>query len=79
MHRTQTKLDKYARDFGLWRDWATINYQAAKKLFESGDPFRFFQAATLGHHALEMYPKSALNCIGQLRHKSRHKRNFGGI
>jgi hypothetical protein len=29
-------------------------------LFDSGDPFLYFPAATLGHHALEMYLKSAL-------------------
>jgi hypothetical protein len=54
------KLDKYARDFKLWRDWAAINYAAATTLFETHDPFLLFPAATLGHHALEMYLKSAL-------------------
>jgi hypothetical protein len=58
------KLDKYARDFELWRDWAAINYKAAKVLFATGDPFLLFPAATLGHHALEMYLKSALIANG---------------
>jgi len=57
-------LDKYARDSSLWRDWAAIDYRAAKTLFETGDPFLLFPAATLGHHALEMYLKSALIANG---------------
>jgi hypothetical protein len=57
---TLLKLDKYARDFALWRDWAAIDYKAATTLFETHDPFLLFPAATLGHHALEMYLKSAL-------------------
>jgi hypothetical protein len=31
----------------------------SKTLFETGDPFLLFPAATLGHHALEMYLKAA--------------------
>ena len=58
------KLDNYARDFELWRDWAAINYRAAITLFETNDPFLFFPAATLGHHALEMYLKSAMIANG---------------
>src|SRR5271170_5476357 len=58
------KLDNYARDFALWRDMAAINYRAAKTLFKTGDPFLLFPAATLGHHALEMYLKSALIANG---------------
>jgi HEPN domain-containing protein len=54
------KLDNYARDWRLWRNWAAIDHRAATTLFDSGDPFLFFPAATLGHHALEMYLKSAL-------------------
>jgi hypothetical protein len=57
---TYLQLDKYARDFRLWRDWAAIDYQAASILFGTHDPFLLFPAATLGHHALEMYLKSAL-------------------
>jgi HEPN domain-containing protein len=53
-------LDKYARDARAWRDFAKINYLAAAALFNSGDPFLYFAAATLGHHALEMYLKAAL-------------------
>jgi hypothetical protein len=54
------KPDKYACDFRLCRDWAAIDYRAAKVLFQTEDPFLYFPAATLGHHALEMYLKSAL-------------------
>lgn len=28
-------LDRYARDFALWRDWAAIDYSAAKALFQA--------------------------------------------
>jgi len=58
------KLDKYARDFKMWRDWAAIDYRAAQTLFETGDPFLWFPAATLGHYALEMYLKAALIANG---------------
>ncbi len=58
------KLDRYAQDYALWRDSASINYTAAKTLFETGDPFLFFPAATLGHHALEMYLKAGLVANG---------------
>ena len=61
MHVT---LDKYARDYALWRDFAAIDYHAAIRLFETDDPFMYFPAATLGHHALEMYFKSALILSG---------------
>jgi len=59
-------LDKYARDYAIWRSWAAIDYRAAQTLFDvgSGDPFLYFPAATLGHHALEMYLKSALIVAG---------------
>ena len=53
-------LDKYARDYAAWRDFAAIDYHAAIRLFEIDDPFMYFAATTLGHHALEMYLKSAL-------------------
>lgn len=53
-------LDKYARDYAVWRDFAAIDYGAAIRLFETDDPFMYFAAATLGHHALEMYLKSEL-------------------
>jgi len=57
-------LDKYARDFALWRDFAGVNYAAAIHLFDTDDVFEYFPAATLGHHALEMYLKSALILTG---------------
>jgi hypothetical protein len=52
--------DNYSRDWWLWRNWAAIDYRGCKILFQTGDPFLFFPAATLGHHAPEMYLKSAL-------------------
>jgi len=53
------KLDRYARDAREWRNGAAINYAASKVLFATDDPFMLFPAATLGHHALEMYLKCA--------------------
>lgn len=54
------QLDTYARSVRDWRDLAKVNYVAASALFASGNPFLVFPAATLGHHALEMYLKAAL-------------------
>lgn len=34
------------------------------ELFRNGDPLLYIPAATLGHHALEMYLKAALICEG---------------
>jgi hypothetical protein len=56
--------DKYAQDARAWRDFAKFNLSASMYLFESHDPFKIFAAATLGHHALEMYLKAALICEG---------------
>lgn len=56
--------DKYARDARAWRDWAKVNYSASAHLLSSGNPLLYLPAATLGHHALEMYLKSALICEG---------------
>ena len=58
------QLDKYARDARAWRDCAKINYTASAHLFGTSNLFLFFTAAALGHHALEMYLKSALICEG---------------
>jgi hypothetical protein len=54
------QLDRYARDAIAWRDWAKINYRASATLFASDNPFLYLPAATLAHHALEMYLKAAL-------------------
>jgi hypothetical protein len=61
---TTLALDKYARDYALWRDYAAFNYHAAMLLFESENPFAYFPAATLGHHAFEMHLKSGLILTG---------------
>jgi hypothetical protein len=58
------QLDKYAKDARAWQDCAKINYTASAHLFGSCSLFLYFTAATLGHHALEMYLKSALICEG---------------
>jgi len=58
------QLDKYARDPSAWRDWGKINHAASAELFGSSNPFLYVPAATLAHHALEMYLKSALICEG---------------
>jgi hypothetical protein len=64
MAKKTVMLDKYARDARAWRDFATHNYAASTYLFESHNPYLIFNAATLGHHALEMYLKAALICEG---------------
>lgn len=58
------QLDRYARDPRAWQDCAKINYTASAHLFASNNLFLYFTAATLGHHALEMYLKAALICEG---------------
>jgi hypothetical protein len=57
-------LDKYARNARRWKESADIAYRAATRLFETRDLLLLFPAATLGHHALEMYLKAALICEG---------------
>jgi hypothetical protein len=53
-------LDRYAQGARSWRDFAKMNHVSADQLFASGNPFMYLVAATLGHHALEMYLKAAL-------------------
>jgi hypothetical protein len=60
------QLDKYAKDAKEWRNFAKMNYKAAAALFTLQNPFFMLVAATLGHHALEMYLKSALICSGMV-------------
>ncbi len=59
-------LDKYARDSIRWCESAIQDHLAARILFASGNqnPLVFFTAATIAHHALEMYLKSALIVAG---------------
>jgi len=59
-----TQVDKYARNERAWRDFAQFKYFASTALFTNGNPILVFAAATLGHHALEMYLKAALICEG---------------
>jgi len=58
------QLDKYASDARAWREFADVNYAASVLLLTSDRPFLWFAAATLGHHALEMFLKAALICEG---------------
>jgi hypothetical protein len=53
-------LDAFAKDAAEWRESGYHRYRASKLLFEGGDPFLWFSAATLGHHALEMLLKAVL-------------------
>jgi hypothetical protein len=54
------KLDKYAQDARSWKHFGKHNYAASTYLFQSHNRFLIFAAATLGHHALEMFLKAAL-------------------
>lgn len=64
MVKRTIKLDKYAQDARAWKTAAAIAYTAALTLFETRNLLLIFPAATLGHHALEMYLKAALICEG---------------
>src|SRR5580704_6568324 len=46
---------------GIGRRLTTV---PQRRFLTVGDPFLFFPAATLGHHALEMYLKSAMIASG---------------
>jgi hypothetical protein len=64
MVKKAIKPDKYAQDARAWKTAAGIAYSAALTMFETRNPLLIFPAATLGHHALEMYLKAALICEG---------------
>jgi hypothetical protein len=64
LKRGSVQLDKYANDARAWREFAEVDYAASVLLFTSDRPFLWFAAATLGHHALEMFLKAALICEG---------------
>jgi hypothetical protein len=58
-------IDKYAREARAWRNHARFDFEAARILFTHKSSIVLcFPAATLGHHALEMYLKTALICEG---------------
>jgi len=52
--------DKYTNDANAWFQNAQNTARAAKTLFDMGDIFLWFPAAILGHHALELFLKTAL-------------------
>jgi len=55
------QIDQYTKDAREWRMNAEYAYEAAILLFNNyANPFVWFSAAMLGHHALEMLLKSAL-------------------
>jgi hypothetical protein len=58
------QIDQYTKDAREWRKYAEYAYDGAILLFDSPNPFVWFSAAMLGHHALEMLLKSALICAG---------------
>lgn len=58
------QLDKHARNARTWLDGAKVTYAASTHLFDSRNPILYYPAATLAHHALEMFLKSALICEG---------------
>lgn len=53
-------LDTYTKDAPEWRDSGYHYYRGSKILFESGDVYLWFPAATLGHYALEKFLKAVL-------------------
>jgi len=72
----RVRLDKYARDARAWQDFARVNYGASLALFATKDPFLYLPAATLAHHALEMYLKAALICEGMTVFDPRKRRSL---
>jgi hypothetical protein len=59
--KPQIQLDNYARDAKTWLIYAQINYDGARELFTHKRGITLcFPAATLGHHALEAFLKTAL-------------------
>jgi hypothetical protein len=62
--RRVVKPDKFAQNARAWKGSADVTYRAAAHLFETRDLLLIFPAATLAHHALEMYLKAALICAG---------------
>src|SRR5260370_37323247 len=58
------QADKFAKDAWTWRESARHTHRAAMLLFQTEDLYLCFPAATLGHHALEKYLKTALICSG---------------
>ena len=57
--RKMPEIHKYARNAEEWRKEAEATYDAAELLFGQQPSF-WFSASLLGHHTLEMLPKSAL-------------------
>lgn len=71
------KLDKFACDPDAWYASARFTHTASQTLFNAGNVIVVFAAATLGHHALEMYLKTALICEGMTACKPSDAPAFG--
>jgi hypothetical protein len=60
------KLDKFAFDPDAWFGSARFALAASETLFNAENMVVVFAAATLGHHALEKFLKTALICEGMV-------------
>jgi hypothetical protein len=56
----QNIVDEYSKDAKTWRIAGEFTYSAAVELFRSENAAVWFGACLLGHHALEVFLKSAL-------------------
>jgi HEPN domain-containing protein len=65
-----TPISDFSADALTWLQWAEQTYAGAHVLFNDGNPFLWFSAATLGHQALETFLKAALIKTGRRIDKS---------
>jgi hypothetical protein len=70
-------LDRFAFDPDAWFASARFTWASAQTLFNDGNMVVVFAAATLGHHALEMFLKTALICEGMVACNPRDAKAFG--
>ena len=61
--------EKHARDADAWLKHGQIIYTAARTLFDDGNVYLYFSAATLGHTCLEVLMKGIFDSgrHGELR------------
>jgi hypothetical protein len=71
------RLDRFARDPDAWLASARFTWTASQTLFNDGNMIVIFAAATLGHHAVEMFLKTALICEGMVACHPRDAKAFG--
>ena len=77
MASKQPKLDRFACDPDAWFASARFTHAASQTLFNDGNIVVVFAAATLGHHCLEMFLKTALICEGMTACNPAHAKVFG--